>query len=162
MSPVRRQYLELKRQYPDAILFFRLGDFFETFDTDAEFIARELEITLTSRGLGQGERVPMAGVPCAAVDGYAARLIEAGQRIAICEQLSEPDGRGPVQRGVVRVLSPGTVVEDGLISPRQSTFLAALLVYRWVEAPMTKSLRRRVASWRDLRAPRAPSTSISR
>jgi DNA mismatch repair protein MutS len=128
MSPVRRQYLELKRQYPDAILFFRLGDFFETFDADADLVARELEIALTSRDLGRGERVPMAGVPCAAVDSYAARLIARGHRLAICEQLSEPDGRGPVQRGVVRVLSPGTVVEDGLLTARQSTFLAALLI----------------------------------
>lgn len=128
MSPVRRQYLELKQQHPDAILFFRLGDFFETFDQDAELVARELDIVLTSRELGRGERVPMAGVPCAAVDAYAARLIANGHRIAICEQLSEPDGRGPVERGVVRVISPGTVVEDGLLSPRQSTYLAALLV----------------------------------
>jgi DNA mismatch repair protein MutS len=128
MSPVRRQYLELKQQYPDAILFFRLGDFFETFDDDAQIVARELEIALTSRDLGQGHRVPMAGVPCAAVDAYAARLIARGYRIAVCEQLSEPDGRGPVERGVVRVLSPGTVVEDGLVSSRQSTFLAALII----------------------------------
>jgi DNA mismatch repair protein MutS len=127
MSPVRRQYLEIKQRYPDSILFFRLGDFFETFDDDALVVARALDITLTSREVGRGERVPMAGVPCVALDAYAARLIGYGYRIAICEQLSEPDGRGPVQRGVVRVMSPGTVVEDGLVSPRQSTFLAALL-----------------------------------
>src|SRR5205823_9452970 len=111
MSPVRRQYLELKHQYPDAVLFFRLGDFFETFDDDAELVARELEIALTSREMGRGERVPMAGVPCAALDAYAARLIAGGHRIAVCEQLGEPNGRGPVERGVVRVISPGTVVE---------------------------------------------------
>ena len=128
MSPVRRQYLELKRHHSDAILFFRLGDFFETFDEDAEIVARELEIVLTSREVGRGERVPMAGVPCAAVESYASRLLARGYRIAICEQLSEPDGRGPVQRGVVRVLTPGTVVEDGLLAARQSTYLAALVV----------------------------------
>src|SRR5436190_51838 len=128
MSPVRRQYLDLKQRNPDAILFFRLGDFFETFDQDAQIVARELEIALTARDLGRGERVPMAGVPCSAVDGYAARLVARGYRIAYAEQLSEPDGRGPVQRGVVRVISPGTVVEDGLLSPRHNSYLAALLV----------------------------------
>ena len=127
MSPVRRQYLELKQRHPDAILFFRLGDFFETFDDDAAIVARELEIALTSREVGRGERVPMAGVPCSAGDAYAGRLIARGYRVAICEQLSEPDGRGPVQRGVVRVISPGTVIEDGLLAARQSTYLAALL-----------------------------------
>jgi DNA mismatch repair protein MutS len=128
MSPVRRQYLEQKQRHPDAILFFRLGDFYETFEDDAETIARELEIVLTSRELGRGERLPMAGVPAAAVDSYVARLIARGYRVAICEQLSEPNGRGPVQRGVTRVVSPGTLVEDSLLSPRESSFLAALLL----------------------------------
>ncbi|MBI4494571.1 MAG: DNA mismatch repair protein MutS, partial [Chloroflexi bacterium] len=95
-SPLRRQYVDIKRRYPDAILFFRLGDFFETFDDDAQVVSRELEIALTSRDLGRGERVPMAGIPCAAAEGYIARLIARGHRIALCEQVGEVPPRGLV------------------------------------------------------------------
>src|SRR3972149_9798098 len=94
LSPVRRQYLELKRQHPDAILFFRLGDFYETFDEDAKVAARELDIVLTSRSVAKGTRIPMAGVPHHAVETYLAKLIEKGYHVAICEQVGEAPVRG--------------------------------------------------------------------
>src|SRR3990170_7230647 len=93
ISPVRQQYLEIKRQYPQAILFFRLGDFYETFDADAELVARELDITLTSRPVGKNQRVPLAGIPHHALDSYLAKLIAKGYKVAICEQMEEP-GQG--------------------------------------------------------------------
>ena len=89
VTPVRQQYLETKRQYPDAILFFRLGDFYETFDEDAETVSRELDIVLTSRPIGKGLRAPLAGIPYHAVDNYLAKLIEKGYHVAIAEQVGE-------------------------------------------------------------------------
>ncbi len=86
-TPLRRQYLEIKRRYPHAIVFFRLGDFYETFDQDAETAARELEITLTSRPVGKDQRVPLAGIPHHALDSYLAKLIAKGYKVAICEQM---------------------------------------------------------------------------
>src|SRR3989304_1112598 len=93
ISPIRKQYLEVKRQYPQAILFFRLGDFYETFDQDAEIAARELDIVLTSRNVAKGVRVPMAGIPHHAAENYLSRLIEKGLHVAICEQV----GGAPVK-----------------------------------------------------------------
>jgi DNA mismatch repair protein MutS len=87
ITPIRQQYLEIKRQHPDAILFFRLGDFYETFDEDAETTSRELDIVLTSRNVAKGKRIPMAGIPYHAVDNYLSRLIEKGYHVAICEQM---------------------------------------------------------------------------
>ena len=102
ITPVRQQYLEIKKQYQDCILMFRMGDFYEMFDEDAEVAARELDLTLTGRSFGKAsERSPMAGVPYHAVDSYIARLIEKGYHVAICEQMSEPNGRGPVDREVL-------------------------------------------------------------
>ena len=97
-TPLRQQYLDLKARYPDTILFFRLGDFYETFDEDAETASRELDLTLTSRPVSKGVRVPMAGVPHHAVEGYIARLIAKGYRVALAEQVGEPTGRGPMGR----------------------------------------------------------------
>ena len=94
LTPLRRQYLALKQRHPDAILFFRLGDFYETFDGDAELTARTLQITLTSREMGKGLRVPMAGVPYHAAEAYIARLIGAGHRVAVCEQVEDGGGLG--------------------------------------------------------------------
>jgi DNA mismatch repair protein MutS len=125
-TPARRQYLELKRRFPDALLWFRMGDFYETFDADAEVMARDLRITLTSREFGRGNRVPMAGVPHHAATSYLRRLLAMGHRVAICEQLTEA-GHGLVERDVVRVVTPGTVVEPNLLSPRENNYLAALL-----------------------------------
>ena len=97
-TPLRRQYLEIKRRYPHAILFFRLGDFYETFDEDAETVARELEITLTSRPMSKGERVPLAGIPYHALDSYLAKLIAKGYKVAICEQMARPGATGELRR----------------------------------------------------------------
>ena len=111
-TPIRRQYLEIKARYPDAILFFRLGDFYETFDEDAELCARELEIQLSSKPMGKGLRVPLAGVPVHSVEQHLTRLITKGYRVAICEQLEDAKAtKGLVARGVVRVVSPGTALE---------------------------------------------------
>ena len=93
VTPIRKQYLEIKRQYPNAILFFRLGDFYETFDEDAEITARELDIVLTSRPIGKGIRAPLAGIPYHAVENYMARLIEKGYHVAICEQVGDAELR---------------------------------------------------------------------
>ncbi len=128
VSPVRKQYLEIKRQYPHAILFFRLGDFYETFDADAEIAARELDIVLTSRNVAKGVRVPMAGIPFHAAENYLARLIEKGYHVAICEQLGETPQRGLFPREVVRVVTPGTVVEPGLLPGEANNYLAAVVV----------------------------------
>jgi DNA mismatch repair protein MutS len=127
ISPVRKQYLEVKRQYPDAIVFFRLGDFYETFDDDAETAARELEIVLTSRNVAKGVRVPMAGIPHHAAEAYLARLIGKGYHVAICEQIGETPQAGLFPREVVRVVTPGTVLEPGLIPGVQNNYLAAAL-----------------------------------
>src|SRR5215207_3611233 len=127
ITPLRQQYLDVKREYPDCILFFRLGDFYETFDADAETAARELDLVLTGRPVSKSERVPMAGVPYHAVETYVARLIEKGYHVAICEQVTEPNGRGLVEREVTRVITPGTIVEPELLSEKKQNYLMAIL-----------------------------------
>jgi DNA mismatch repair protein MutS len=128
VSPVRRQYLDIKSQHRDAILFFRLGDFYETFDEDAELVARELDIVLTSRNVAKGSRVPMAGVPHHAAENYLARLIEKGHHVAICEQIGDEPVNGLMPREVVRIVTPGTVVEPGLLPSDANNYLAAVLL----------------------------------
>ena len=125
VTPARRQYLDIKAQHPDAILWFRMGDFYEMFDEDAKTAAHALHITLTGRPFGKDGRVPMAGVPYHAAHSYLARLLRQGFRVAICEQLSEP-GRGLVERAVVRVVTPGTVAEPSLLPAKENSYLAAL------------------------------------
>ena len=128
LTPVRRQYLKIKNAYPDALVLFRLGDFYETFDDDAHLAARELEITLTSRTMGKNVRVPMAGVPAHALESYLARLIKKGHKVAICEQLTDPaKSRGLVERDVVRVVTPGTVLESALLEQDTNNYLAAVV-----------------------------------
>jgi DNA mismatch repair protein MutS len=127
-TPIRRQYLSIKKQYPDAIVFFRLGDFYETFDEDAQTIARELDIVLTSRKVAKSQRVPMAGVPHHAADSYIARLIKAGYKVAICEQIGSEPVQGLVPREVQRVVTPGTVVEGTLLAENENNYLAAIIV----------------------------------
>jgi len=130
-SPVRTQYLEIKQQNPDAILFFRMGDFYEMFDDDAEIVARELEIALTRRDFGRGEKSPMAGIPHHAADGYIARLVSKGYRVAICEQMSDPAlSKGLVERGVIRVVTPGTVIDPTMLTAKRNNFLAAVVLGR--------------------------------
>ncbi|MGC9469100.1 MAG: DNA mismatch repair protein MutS [Anaerolineae bacterium] len=127
-TPLRQQYLDLKAQYPDTILFFRLGDFYETFDEDAEVASRELDLTLTSRPVSKDLRVPMAGVPHHAVEGYIARLIEKGYRVAIAEQVGEPTGRGPMERRVERVVTSGTLTEPAMLDEKRPNYLAAAII----------------------------------
>ncbi len=124
LTPMMKQYLEVKAQHPGALLFFRLGDFYELFFDDAVKAAELLQITLTSRAKGL-DRVPMCGVPHHAAKRYIARLIEAGQKVAVCEQL-EPPGKGIVKREVVRVITPGMVLDDDVLEARENNFLAAL------------------------------------
>lgn len=127
VTPLRQQYLDIKREYPDCILFFRLGDFYETFDADAEVAARELDLVLTGRSVSKEERVPMAGVPHHALESYIARLIERGYHVAVCEQMSEPDGRGIVDREVTRVVTPGTIVEPELLAEDRANYLMGVV-----------------------------------
>ena len=128
-SPVRTQYLQIKRQYPDALLFFRMGDFYEMFDEDAEIIARELEIALTRRDFGRGEKSPMAGIPHHAADGYIARLVSKGYRVAVCEQTSDPAlSKGLVDREVLRIVTPGTVIDPAMLAAKRNNFLASVVV----------------------------------
>lgn len=128
-TPLREQYLKIKGEYPDAILLFRLGDFYETFDDDAKVAARDLDITLTGRDMGKGDRVPMAGIPHHALEAYLGRLINSGHVVAICEQLSEPTtGKGLVDRGVVRVVTPGTLTEPSLLETSTNNYLGAVII----------------------------------
>ncbi len=126
-TPMRQQYLSLKRQHEDCILLFRLGDFYETFDEDAKTVARVCDVVLTSRPVGGDKRVPLAGVPYHSVDGYIEKLIRAGYRVAIAEQVSEP-GRGLVEREVHRVVTQGTVVEPGMLDEKRNNYLAAVSI----------------------------------
>lgn len=126
-TPIRRQYLSIKRQYPDVIVFFRLGDFYETFDDDARIASDVLDIVLTSREMGRGNRVDMAGIPYHAADGYIAKLLAAGHKVAIAEQVSEPTGKGLVDRRVTSVVTPGTVTNPALIQSSANTFIAAVI-----------------------------------
>lgn len=128
VTPIRQQYLRIKRNYPQAIVLFRLGDFYETFDRDAEITARELDIVLTAREMGKGHRVPMAGIPYHALDNYLARLINKGYKVAICEQVTKPgETKGIVERDVVRVVTPGTVIEPNLLDSKANNYLVSLV-----------------------------------
>jgi len=127
VTPLRKQYLRVKQKYPEAIVFFRLGDFYETFDEDAKIASRELDVVLTSREMGKEQRVPMAGIPHHALDNYLAKLINRGHKVAICEQLTPP-GKGLVERDVIRVVTPGTVVEPNLLQSKSNNYLASLVI----------------------------------
>ncbi len=125
--PIRRQYLQIKRRFPDTILLFRLGDFYETFEQDAEIAARVLDIMLTSRELGKGVRVALAGIPHHAADGHIARLVAAGYKVAVCEQIGNAErGRGLIDRDVTRVVTPGTVTDPAMLESHRNTFIAAV------------------------------------
>jgi DNA mismatch repair protein MutS len=127
--PLRRQYLQIKARYPDTILFFRLGDFYETFERDAEIAAEVLDIVLTSREMGKNLRVPLAGIPFHAADGYIAKLIAADYKVAVCEQIGEvTKGRGLVQRDVTRVITPGTVSDPSMLDARTNNYIVAVAI----------------------------------
>ncbi len=126
ITPSRQQYLDIKAQHPEAIVLFRLGDFYEMFDEDAEIGARELDLTLTGRGTNPENRVPMAGVPYHAVESYIAKLIEKGYHVVIAEQTSTETINGLMPREVVRVITPGTVIEPGMLDTQKNSYLLAL------------------------------------
>lgn len=127
MTPMMVQYLKTKEEYPDCILFYRLGDFYEMFFDDAVKVSRELEITLTGKDCGMEERAPMCGVPFHSASGYVARLIEKGYKVAICEQVEDPKtAKGIVKREVIRVVTPGTVVDAELLDDKTNNYLAVI------------------------------------
>ncbi|MDA1257211.1 MAG: DNA mismatch repair protein MutS, partial [Chloroflexi bacterium] len=129
LSPGRRQYLDIKAEHPDALLLVRMGDFYETFDEDAQVMADVLDIALTARDVGGGARSPLAGIPYHALESYLGRLIAAGLKVAICEQTSDPaTAKGIVDRAVVRLVTPGTVLEPGLLDHGRNNYLAAAVV----------------------------------
>ena len=135
LTPLFKQYWDIKRQYPDVILMFRLGDFYEMFGEDAETAAKVLEITLTSRDYVKGERIPMCGIPHHSHERYVARLVTAGHRVAICEQIEDPKfAKGIVKRAVRRVITPGTVLEDSMLEAKANNYLVAVV------GPTTPSL----------------------
>ena len=126
-TPMMQQYLGIKAEFPDILLFYRMGDFYELFFDDAREAARLLDITLTARGRSAGRAIPMAGVPFHSVDGYLARLAGMGRSVAICEQIGDPaTSKGPVERRVTRIVTPGTLAEDGLLDPDRESVLAGV------------------------------------
>ncbi len=124
-TPMMQQYLRIKAEYSDVLLFYRMGDFYELFYEDAQTASKLLDITLTARGKSGGDPIPMAGVPYHAVDGYLAKLVRLGVSVAICEQVSEPDGKNPVERRVVRIVTAGTLTEETLLDERRDNLLVA-------------------------------------
>ncbi len=130
-TPMMQQYLRLKADHPDTLLFYRMGDFYELFYDDARKAARLLDITLTKRGQSSGEPIPMCGVPYHAVDNYLGKLVRAGEAVAICEQIGDPAAsKGPVERRVVRVVTPGTLTDEALLQDRSENLLCAILRHR--------------------------------
>ena len=134
LTPMMKQYLEIKKDNPDSILFFRLGDFYEMFADDAKLASRELDLTLTSRDHGkhakpEEERVPMCGIPYHASEAYIARLIAKGYKVAICEQTEDPaQAKGLVSRDIVRIVTPGPVTDDSMLTPGRSNYICAVAV----------------------------------
>ncbi|MCI7737379.1 MAG: DNA mismatch repair protein MutS [Clostridiales bacterium] len=127
MTPMMRQYLEMKERYPGMILFFRLGDFYEMFFDDAKLVSRELELTLTGKSCGMEERAPMCGVPFHSAETYINRLIEKGYKVAICEQMEDPaTAKGLVKRDVIRIVTPGTVIEQSMLDERRNSYLLSV------------------------------------
>src|ERR1700677_4514527 len=125
-TPMMQQYLRIKGEHPDVLLFYRMGDFYELFYEDARRAAALLDITLTARGQSAGQPIPMAGVPFHAVEGYLAKLVRKGESVALCEQIGDPaKSKGPVERQVVRIITPGTVTDEALLEERQETLVAA-------------------------------------
>lgn len=128
LTPMMQQYMSVKMQHPHSLMFYRMGDFYELFFEDAHKAAKILGITLTHRGKAHGQPIPMAGVPFHAAEGYLARLVKKGETVVICEQIGEVTGKGPVERGVVRIITPGTLTDDALLGAYQTSNLVALCV----------------------------------
>ena len=128
LSPMMQHYMDIKEKYPDTIVFYRLGDFYEMFFEDAKLVSRELELTLTGRDCGLSERAPMCGIPYHAVDAYLSRLIEKGYKVAICEQLTDPkEAKGLVDRDVIRVVTPGTVIEQNMLEECRANYILSVV-----------------------------------
>ena len=128
LTPMLRHYLEIKARHPDALLFYRMGDFFELFFDDAREVAPLLELTLTARQKGTDNEAPMCGVPHHALDGYVAKLLRLGRKVAICDQVEDPaTAKGLVRREITRILTPGTLSETSLLDGKEENFLAALV-----------------------------------
>ncbi len=126
-TPMMQQYLRLKAQHPEILLFYRMGDFYELFYDDAKRASQLLDISLTKRGASAGEPIPMAGVPHHAVENYLAKLVQLGESVALCEQIGDPaTSKGPVERKVVRIVTPGTITDEALLQERQDNLLAAI------------------------------------
>lgn len=129
LSPMMQQYFDIKKQHPDKILFFRLGDFYEMFYDDAILASKELELTLTGRDCGQEERAPMCGVPFHSYENYVARLIAKGYKVAICEQMEDPAlAKGLVKRDIIRVVTPGTVIESSMLQDDKNNYIASIYI----------------------------------
>ena len=129
LTPMMQQYFEIKKQYPGCILFYRLGDFYEMFYDDAKLASQELELTLTGRDCGQEERAPMCGVPFHSCESYIARLVSKGYKVAICEQTEDPaKAKGLVKRDVIRIITPGTVIEGSMLDEAKNNYLCVLYV----------------------------------
>ena len=127
LSPMLKQYFDVKAKHPDCLLFFRLGDFYEMFFDDAKLVARELDLVLTGKDCGLEERAPMCGIPYHAVEGYLSKLIAKGYRVAICEQVEDPKtAKGLVKRDVIRIVSPGTVIEGSCLSEDRNNYICSL------------------------------------
>ena len=130
-TPMMKHYLEIKKEHPEALIFYRLGDFYELFFDDAKLASRELDLTLTGRSAGQKDKVPMCGVPHHAVNGYIQRLINKGYKVAIVEQLEDPaQAIGLVKRDIIKIITPGTILDDSL-DEKQSIYLGAIEDYRY-------------------------------
>ena len=129
ISPMMQQYLDIKEQYKECILFFRLGDFYEMFFDDAITASRELELTLTGKSCGKEEKAPMCGVPFHSADTYISRLIEKGYKVAICEQTEDPAAaKGIVKREVIRIVTPGTLTSQSMLKENENNYLASIYI----------------------------------
>ena len=156
LTPMIKQYLAIKDEYPDAILFYRMGDFYEMFFEDAEIASRILDITLTSRNKKEESPVPMCGVPHRAIQGYIARLIEHGRKVAICDQVEDPaEAKGLVRREVVRVITPGMIIDSEFLDERSNNFVLAFAHFEDLSAIAYLDISTgtfRVTEAKDLRA----------
>ncbi|MHC5142948.1 MAG: MutS N-terminal domain-containing protein, partial [Planctomycetota bacterium] len=131
LTPAMKQFHHFKQKYPDAVLFFRMGDFYETFHEDARTVSRVLGLVLTSRGKSGGNPIPLAGLPYHAVDGYLKKMLQAGYKVAVCEQVEDPKkAKGVVKRDVVRVVTPGTLTDDMLLDAKEDNYLCAISLGR--------------------------------
>ena len=129
LSPMMQQYLEIKKQHKDEILFYRIGDFYEMFFDDALTASKELDLTLTGKQCGMEERAPMCGVPFHSYEGYVARLIAKGYKVAICEQVEDPaKAKGLVKRDIIRVVTPGTVIESSMLQDDRNNYIASIFL----------------------------------